>query len=270
MRINKRVAASITTLAATAALFVWAGKADATTPSWCTDRSDVAILGTSAETGYATTGYSSTTEEFYPTLYGWTTKFANDMHASYGTAVSNFAHNGALSADFLPGGGGGQHAGQPGWSRQNGAVATFATTQPSIVILDVGGNDFYSQVDPATFRANLNAIIDNIRAQRSDTLILLSIYAQLHWSPNPYTPVPNGPMVWGWGAYAGVIHDVAVAKGTALSDMRQYVPPADGTLTAPDVWAADRIHLTDAGNLAEYGAFWGRVSSTWDICPAIP
>lgn len=230
----------------------------ATAPAWCTDKSDVAILGTSADTGYATTGYSSPTDTWQHTTFGWSSVFADNLAATWGTATHNYSHNGSMASDFLPGG---------RWASTTGAVADFAQYAPSMVLLDLGGNEYWSQVNPATFKANLGTIIDNIRAQRADTVIILSIYAELKWTPNQYTSPPNAPQIYGWAAYAQAIYDTAVAKQTALVDLRQTVPAAGSTpMVNPNPWTSDNIHLNEAGNLAESGMWFRWVSSIWSIC----
>lgn len=227
-------------------------------PTWCADHSDVAIVGTSADTGYGTTGYASTTDTYYPTVYGWETRFANSLHGQWGTTTHNYAHNGALASDFLPGG---------RWPAQVGAVADMATYGPDLVLVDVGGNELYSQVDPAVFQANLTELVQNIKTMRPGVTILMSIYAQLKWVPNQYSNPPFEAQRWTWDQYASVIYGTAVAQQTALVDMRQYVPNADASpMTAPTVWNSDGIHLNDAGNLAELGAWWGWASSLASIC----
>lgn len=226
----------------------------ATAPPWCTDRSDVAILGTSADTGYATTGYSSPTDTFARTRFGWATMFADDLSATWATTTHNYAHNGALASDFLPGG---------RWPSTVGAVADMRSAAPSIVIIDLGGNELWSQVDPAVFKANLGAIVDNIRAQRPDTVILFSIYAELRWQPNEFGSVQK----YTWSQYAQAIYDTAVAKGTALMDLRQAVPPAGSTpMISPNPWTSDGIHLNEAGNMAEFGNAFRWVSAIWSVC----
>ena len=245
-----------------AAVLVLAGATSASAqtsqPTWCTGHANIGIVGTSAETGYGTTGYSSSTDTYAPTVYGWVTRFSNSVHAQWGTATHDYAHNGAMASDYLPGG---------RWSGTTGATTDMATYSPDLVLVDLGGNEFWSQVDPATFQTNLTAVITNIKAARPGVTILMSIYARLHWAPNQYTNPPNSPQKWTWDQYATVIYNTAVAQQTALIDMRQYVPDAEASpMTNPTVWNSDGIHLNDAGNLAEYGGWWGWVSSLASIC----
>lgn len=255
----KRVFSVVAALVVAAGIVVGAAaKADAVQSTWCADHSDIAIVGTSAETGYGTTGYASSTDTYAPTVYGWVTRFTNSMRAQWGTNVHDYAHNGALASDYLPGG---------RWTGTTGAITDMATYQPDLVLVDLGGNELYSQVDPATFQSNLNMVITNIRAMRPGVDILMSIYAQMKWVPNQYTNPPYAAQKYTWDQYATIIYNTAVAQGTALVDMRQYIPNADASpMTNPTVWNTDNIHVNDAGNLAEQGAWWGWASSLASIC----
>jgi hypothetical protein len=220
--------------------------------AWCTTQNNVAIIGTSADTGYGTTGYPSGSQTYQPTTYGWTNRFAQSLHAQWGTTMENYAHNGSLAADYLPGG---------RWSTTTGAVADIAANQPELIIIDLGGNEFVSQVPPTTFAANLTTVLDNVKTARPGATILISIYSQLLWAANPSASTEN----YTWSQYATQIYNTAVNEGVALIDMRQYIPPA-GSTNLPNPWNSDNIHLNDAGNLAEYGGFWGWASSIASIC----
>jgi acyl-CoA thioesterase-1 len=228
--------------------------AAATGASWCTSQKDVAIIGTSAETGYGTTGYPTDAQTYEPTAWGWTNRFSQSLSGGWGTVVQNYAHNGAMASDFLSGG---------RWPNTTGALADIATKAPNLVIIDLGANEFYTQLDPATFAANLKTVIDDVKSAAPGSSILLSIYAQLLWAPNQWASTETNQ----WPVYATQIYNTAVAEGVALVDMRQYIPNAgSANLPSPSPWYTDNLHLNDAGNLAEYGAFWGWTSSIASLC----
>ncbi|WP_308190340.1 SGNH/GDSL hydrolase family protein [Amycolatopsis sp. GM8] len=254
----KRTAMLITTtvVAALVAIVVDAVPSDAAGASsaWCTSQHNVAIVGTSADTGYGTTGYPSNAQTYQPTTYGWTLRFANSLHAQWGTTMENYAHNGALASDYLPGG---------RWTATTSATTDITAKQPELVIIDLGGNEFYSQVPPNTFATNLTNVVNSVKAARPGATILLSTYAQLAWAPNPDAATEN----YTWSQYATQIYNTAVTDGVAMIDMRQYIPAAASTnLPNPSPWNSDNIHLNDAGNLAEYGGFWGWASAIASIC----
>lgn len=255
MKVSATIAAGVLTLGLVAG--VGAVPSASATPhsTWCSAHNNVAIIGTSADTGYATSGYASPTDTWYPTTYGWATRFANALHSEWGTNVQNYAHNGAMASDFLPGG---------RWSDTVGAVADIQAHQPDLVIIDLGGNEYNIQKPPEQFQADLDTLVDNVRAARPGVDILLSIYAEFIWKPNEWSPPTQS---YTWADYGAVIYTTAVAKGTALVDMRQYVP-SEYASQQPDPipWSSDGIHLNEAGNLAEFGAFWGWASSLASIC----
>ncbi|WP_329065895.1 SGNH/GDSL hydrolase family protein [Amycolatopsis sp. NBC_01480] len=258
MKLSAKYAAVALLIAglATGAGLVPSAQADtAPKPAWCADHSNVSIIGTSADTGYGTTGYPAGRDLPSPTQYGWTTKFTNDLHAQWGTTVDNRAHNGAMASDFLPGG---------RWSDTTTATADMVQSQPDLVVIDLGGNEYLIQKDPAQFATDFAKVVDNVRAARPDATILLSIYAELKWTKTPSSPPTQTHT---WNEYATQIYNTAVAKGVALVDLRQYIPPAaSATLPNPSPWLPDNFHLNDAGNLAEYGAYWGWASSIASIC----
>ncbi|GLY70523.1 SGNH/GDSL hydrolase family protein [Amycolatopsis taiwanensis] len=244
------------TLAAITVTLIGAVPSDAATPTpaWCTSHHNVAIIGTSADTGYGTTGYPSNAETYQPTRYGWTFRFSQNLYAEWQTAVQNYAHNGALATDYLPGG---------RWSDTTSATNDIAAKQPELVIIDLGGNEYISQVPPATFGANLKTVVDNVKAARPNVTILMSIYTELLWTPNPWASTKK----YNWESYSAQIFNTAVQEGVALVDMRQYIPAAGSAdLPNPSPWNSDNAHLNDAGNLAEYGGFWGWASALASIC----
>lgn len=246
MKLRYLVTAAVAVVVAT---FTAVGSSSASPPSWCTDKSQVAIIGTSADTGYGTTGYPSTAQTFQRTTYGWTTRIADSMSSAWATTTTDYAHNGAMAADFLPGG---------RWTDQVNAVSDLGTRNTNLVIVDVAGNEYWSQRPPATFRTELRQLLTNIRAARPQAIILLSIYPELKWQQSADSG--NLPLRYTYNQYATEVYQAAVDFGSPLIDMRQYAPSATSTNpTQPSVYLPDGIHFNDAGNLAEYGAFWGQL-----------
>lgn len=256
MKIRTALAVSLLAFTSVGVGFTATSASAQTPPPYCATKTQLAIVGTSAETGYATTGYPSGAQTYNPTTYGWATRFANSVHSQWSTNVSNYAHNGSLASDFLPGG---------RFTDTTAAVADIAVKKPTLVLLDVGGNEYWSQKDPAVFQTNLNTLIDNIKAATPNAVILMSIYAELKWVQS--VDSGNVPQKYTWAQYASVIYNTAVAKGNALVDLRQYIPPATATPQPnPSTWYTDGIHQNDAGNIAEYGMWWSWVSALWSNC----
>ncbi|WP_329072596.1 SGNH/GDSL hydrolase family protein [Amycolatopsis sp. NBC_01480] len=253
----RRIAVLATALtSALVAVLAGTSPTDAATTdaSWCTTHDKVAILGTSADTGYGTTGYPADADTYRPTTYGWTTKINLSLASQWGTVTTNHSHNGAMAMDYLTGG---------RWPDTTAALADITTTKPNLIIIDLGGNEFWSQVTPSTFGANLTTVVNDVKAATPGATILLSIYPQLKWTPNPYAGTEN----YTWDSYAQQIYNTAVNTQEALIDLRQYVPPAGNpNLPNPSPWTADNIHLNDAGNLIEYGGYWGWASAIASVC----
>lgn len=254
----RKIVTALAVTAAAAGLYVVSGpSAQAQTPPpWCADKSQLAIIGASSETGYATTGYPAGAQTFQPTTYGWATRFANSVKSQWQTTTTNYSHNGAMASDYLPGG---------RWASTMAATADVAARKPSIVLVNLGGNEYWSQASPATFQTTLGTLVDNIRAASPNAVVVLGIYPELKWVQSGDSG--NQPQKYSWAQYGTVVYNTAVAKGTALIDLRQYIPPATSTsLPSPSPWYTDGIHQNDAGNLGEYGAWWGWVSSLWSMC----
>lgn len=252
----KKLAVLTVGVALTGALVVAASPATATTPTYCSDKSDIAILGASSETGFGTTGYPAGGQTFSPTTYGWATRYANSVSGQWGTVVTDYAHNGARVADYQPGG---------RWPSTVGAVADLATKAPSITVINLGGNEYWAQDDPAGFQTRLGQLVDSVRAASPNGLVLLAIYSELKWAQS--VDSGNLPQRYTWSQYASAIYSTAVSHGTPLVDLRQYIPPATSTnQPVPTTWNSDGIHQNDAGNLAEYGMYWGFTSMLWSLC----
>lgn len=213
--------------------------------SWCADRSRITVLGGSSSTGYQTTGYvAGGAGTYQPTRHGWWRRVAEQAAGAWGTQATNNSRNGARTDDFLPGG---------RWPVTAGAVAQIRAEQPSLVILQLGGNEYLAepQVDPVTYEATLRRLVGDIRAARPGVDLLIII------SPRAARPGAVHP----WTAYGAAMGRTARTLGAALLDMRQLIDGSD-TDTA-GVWAADGKHVNDAGQLGYAGAVWSQlVAST--------
>jgi acyl-CoA thioesterase-1 len=207
--------------------------------SWCQDHASLAVLGASDSTGAFTTGYSSPDETYSPTTYGWFRWVTNNASQYFGTQATNYSRNGARTSDFLPGG---------RWPITTGAIADIGRKQPSLVLITLGGNDYLQDVPPQEFKANLTQVVQDIRAvsPRSD-ILLVSLWHIARTNP------PHG-----WSQYTTAMFEVAVSEVTGLADLNQYFLRSDQDTAG--LFDADRIHLTDAGNMVVAAAMW-----TWVI-----
>lgn len=204
--------------------------------TWCVNRSHLAVIGASSETGYGTTGYTSTDDGYTPTRYGWVARVERNASAEWGTVTTNYAHNGSLITDYYPGG---------RWPDAVGAVDDIQQKQPGIVLMQLLVNEYVNNVDPATAEANLRDLISRVRTAVSGVDILLMTYPDIKW---PDAPRP-------WTDYAPINHRVATDMGCGLIDLRQYIDSPD-TNGAAGVWHSDGAHLLDAGQAAESAAVW--------------
>lgn len=96
--------------------------------------------------------------------------------------------------------------------------------EPSLVILQLGGNDALQKKDPAETRANLQAMIEEIHAQRIPILLL--------------------------GVRGGLLHDKfdEMFEELAKENQLAYVPDIlDGILTSPGL-RIDNIHPNKEGH----------------------
>jgi lysophospholipase L1-like esterase len=221
----RRFGAALAALTTAVVLLPSSAATGAAAGTWCGDRSDLAILGASSETGYGTTGYSSPDDGYTRTRYGWTRRLTETLHAEWGTNSTNYAHNGALVTDYYPGG---------RWDDTTTAVADIAATQPDLVIIDLGGNEYVNSIDPATFNTQLRQLVTDIRSARSGVDVLLLTYPQFDWASD-----------YPWAAYADVIREVAVAQHAAMLDLRQHIDSSDTDRAG--LWHSDGAHLNDAG-----------------------
>ena len=217
------------------ALGIPAAAAPLTGSAWCQDHASLAVLGDSGSTGLGTTGYASQDDSYFRTAYGWYKRATDEAKSNYGTASANYAHNGAMAADFLPGG---------RWPLTTGALVQIEQTKPSLAIIELGGNEYLSAQGPDAFRTNLTELVTRIQTASPRTAVLLVAIWDIA-APGAALP---------WSQYVGAIRDTAIARGVAMVDLRQYIPRAD--LDRAGLYNPDRTHLNDAGNMVFAAAAW--------------
>jgi lysophospholipase L1-like esterase len=207
--------------------------------AWCQDRASLVVLGASDSTGAFTTGYASPDETYDETPYGWFSRVSGNAGMYWGTASNNYSRNGAQASDFLPGG---------RWPVTTGAVEQIRQKQPSLVMITLGGNEYLSGVSPATYQANLTQLVRDIHTVSPRTGVLLVALWHIARTNPPHQ----------WWEYTNAMFNVAVSEVTALVDLTQYFPRSD--LDTAGLFASDRIHLTDAGNMVVAATMW-----TWVV-----
>lgn len=146
------------------------------------------------------------------------------------------------------------------WPVTTGAVADLAKTQPALVIIDLGGNEYWTQVAPAVFESNLRTMIAYIRIARPGVDIMLYLHEEISWPTNGNVYWPQPRPRYPWSQYAGGIVTVASTLSTGMVDMRQFINPSKGDPAG--LWSADGIHLNDLGQSVVNGAWWDRLAAS--------
>lgn len=211
---------------AAAALYAASSRSAKAAPdTWCTDKSTMDILGDSASTG---TGVIDPNNS-------WVTKLRS---ARPGTLVNNYAHDGAKASDFLPGG---------RWPVTSNALDAIAAGQPSLVLIELGGNEYFGDLDPASYQANLQRLSNAIHSvSPRSTLVYETIWQfDTRGSANPRHV---------WDEYAKAMLAVALMHGARWIDLRPFFPPHYDNDINTGLLNADEIHPTDAGNAVEFAA----------------
>ncbi|MGW9310528.1 SGNH/GDSL hydrolase family protein [Saccharomonospora azurea] len=207
-------------------------------PTWCADQSAIVVLGDSHSTGYRLPDYPGG-GAFEPTGAGWTSTVLRRASDEWGTVTTVLAHNGALAADFRPGG---------RWPETTSASEYVHDVQPALVIVALGANEFASDLAPTEFDEHYRGLVAELQraSPRSAVLLLVPPEMGARLVPDP---------VYSWDAYTAVIETVAAEKGAELLDLGQYLPPG-GTPEAEGLYLADAAHLTEAGHRVVHAAVW--------------
>jgi len=156
----------------------------------------LAILGDSISVGYSASGHGTTDfEPAAPYLMPWPTVVSCRLQQRYGVSVAlnNASVAGTTSA----------------WGRSvaNDAVAV---TQPDVVAIAFGMNDAAYEVSPGSFGANIQAMIDVLRAARADTEIVLIA---------PMLANPGWSCAGDQRLYLPVLREIAARNAAVLVDM---------------------------------------------------
>ncbi len=209
-----------------------------TDPTWCGDQSSIVILGDSHSTGYGLPDYPGG-GSYAPTAAGWTSTVTRRASDEWGTITTVLAHNGAMAADFRPGG---------RWAETASATETVHDVQPALVIVALGANEFAADLPPTDFDEHYRSLVDELHHASPRTTVLLLVPPEMgaRLVPDPVYP---------WEAYTAVIETVAADQGTELLDLGEYLP-AGGTPEAEALYLPDAAHLTEAGHRVVHAAVW--------------
>ncbi len=220
-----------------------------TNSPWCANKDSIAIMGGSTNTGYQSTGYPANVPAnagYYATTYGWWYRVTAQLNAYYGTAddgkafrSDNYARNGASAINYLPG------------QAFADSFDDMVEHNPNLLIISVGTNEYLGQVAPAQFQTYLDTLVKNVYARTDNTAVMLVVQHEIGIANPTYK----------FSEYATAIYNVAVANYAALIDMRQVVPSNAAGNNPAGLFNADKIHLSDAGQMVYAGRYWSALVS---------
>lgn len=116
-------------------------------------------------------------------------------------------------------------------------VATFAVTQPQLILIEIGVNDWSQGVAVPTFTANVKAMIASLRAQYSASTLPSIVLAATHQCTSPATT---------FAPFVNALYAIAAADGSiGVIDMWERMGgfPNDQATTL----LADGTHCNDQG-----------------------
>ncbi|NMD47999.1 MAG: SGNH/GDSL hydrolase family protein [Propionibacterium sp.] len=110
----------------------------------------------------------------------------------------------------------------------------IGSIDPDVVVLSLGGNDFWAGTGRERFGAQLRTIHDRVAAAAPRAAWVLGTQ-----------PVPDSTPAQDWRGFQQVTVDYAAELGAPVIDLVNQMP---GAASAPELYAWDRTHLTDAGH----------------------
>ena len=127
--------------------------------------------------------------------------------------------------------------------------------QPHLVIITIGGNDYFKQHPLPVFEANLRQLEARLRA--AGAVVVFQTY---------YAMLPEAGA--GFAAYMDVVRQVALSTGSGLIDQFTWFSGwQQSDLPTYRTIMRDPAHLKPLGN-ALFGTMAGRAFGLWD--PAVP
>lgn len=120
------------------------------------------------------------------------------------------------------------------WIDRGPMIDLVRQIDPDLVILSLGGNDYWAGRPSSEMGANLRHIHDAVSAAAPDARWILGTQ-----------PVPGSEAPESWTAYQEVTVRYAREIGAPLINLTADMPSAR---VDRDLYAADETHLTDAGH----------------------
>lgn len=182
-------------------------------------------------------------------VMGWCGVTVYDGDENAGVVLIDGGHVAAFTADPLT-----------TWGNRSSAydlMATYVLAAPDVVTLELGVNDWSSNVPPATAAANLLVTIQLLQSLPKRPTI---------WLVAPAAYDDGTTQTYRWTAYLAAMQAVAAQTGIGFVD----VGPVLGSPTNTALFSADQIHPNDAGH-ALMGQFMsGVLGGNPDYPPAPP
>lgn len=157
--------------------------------------------------------------------------------SSYVGGADFFNGDFAKGTNWYDGGHGGFRTGDFAGNTQH--LGNYASINPRLVIIELGGNDYTASIASATVKTNLQTIITNVRAQCTvpPSFVLLPVY---RFNAATYAEP--------WQNYVDKMHEIAAADtSVCVFDLTQRMaaPATDNTL---GLVTGDLVHPSDIGH----------------------
>lgn len=136
--------------------------------------------------------------------------------------VFNLSWSGSSTADWL------------GWLDRPALLPLIAAADPDVIVLSLGGDDFWTSGDADRFAAHLRTVRDRVAAAAPRASWVLGTQ-----------PVPDQTSAADWTRFQQVTLDYAAELSAPVIDLANRMP---GAAAAPELYSWDRTHLTDAGH----------------------
>ncbi|MFT3970258.1 MAG: SGNH/GDSL hydrolase family protein [Micropruina sp.] len=136
--------------------------------------------------------------------------------------VYNLSWSGSSTSDWL------------GWLDRPALLPLIESIDPEVIVLSLGGNDFWQGGDRDRFAAHLRAVHDRVAAEVPRASWVLGTQ-----------PVPDQTPSQDWMGFQQITMDYAARLGAPVINLAAGMP---GAAARPELYSADRTHLTDAGH----------------------